>query len=85
MLDISLVSVSSFACSSGVTVKQQEVDSVDTVTCDSPVCGVPRDSPSFLQVLQNMDRSAGKPAPFQKRMTFTTIAGVKACRDYRCC
>lgn len=42
--------------------------------------------PQVFCRLQNMGRSAGKPAPFQKRLTFiTTIAGVKACRDYRYC
>lgn len=77
--------VSSFTRSSGLTVKQQ-VFSVDTITCGSLTCVVPRDSASILWVLQNMDRSDGKSAPFQKRITFRTIAaGVKACRDCRCC
>lgn len=67
MLDISLVFVTSFTCSSGLTVKQQQVISVGTVTCDSPECGVPRGSSKHFVGIIEYGQVSWKTSSFSEK------------------
>lgn len=67
MLDVSFVFVSSFTHSSGLTVKQQEVISVDTITCDSPECVVPKVSPKYFVDITKYGQVSWKNSSFSEK------------------